>query len=116
MNRLNIVIYRNSAEELDRIFDELLKRLSISNIYVDYDRLLLSVKDGLLYPVYIDGRTGPCEKLAGIRPDFYNTDDKEMLWFLKQGASKVNGVKLDDVLDVLKIVDILKIQENEKDD
>lgn len=69
------------------------------------------ISKGLLHPVYIDGRTGPCERLAGLRPDFYNVDDGGIERFLEQGASKVNGIKLDNVRSVLKIIDILKIPE-----
>jgi hypothetical protein len=105
---MNIVIHRYSAKELELVLGELCLKLDIPYKYDKYRRLI-SIEAGLLHPVYIDGRIGPCEKLAGLRPDFYNVDDGEIKWFLEQGASKVNGIKLDNVRSVLKIIDILKI-------
>lgn len=35
-------------------------------------------------------------------------------WILEQAACKVNGIKLNNVRSVLKIIDILKIPEEEK--
>lgn len=107
---MHIVIYRYSAEELDRILKELCGRLNVTHEY-DKSRHLISIKKGLLHPVYIEGRCGSYEKLAGLRPDFYNVEDGRIEWILEQGASKVNGIKLRNVCDVLKIIDILKISE-----
>lgn len=105
---MNIVIYRVSAEELEQALEELCLKLDIPYKYNKRGRLI-SIEDGILHPIYINGRTGPCEKLAGLRPDFYNVDDGGIEWLLEQGASKVNGIKLDNVCSVLKIIDILKI-------
>ena len=105
---MNIVIHRVSAEELEQVLGELCLKLDIPYKYNKRGRLI-SIEDGILHPIYINGRTGPCEKLAGLRPDFYNVDDGEIEWFLEQGASKVNGIKLDNVCRVLKIIDILKM-------
>lgn len=58
--------------------------------------------------IYIEGRTGTYEKLAGVRPDFYNAIDEEVLRFLEWGAAKVNGMRLDRLEHVLKIIDIFK--------
>lgn len=113
---MNIVIYRVSAEELERVLEKLCLKLDIPYKY-DKHRRLISIENGILHPVYIDGRTGPCEKLGGLRPDFYNIDDGRdgmMEWMLEQGACKVDGIKLDNVRSVLKIIDILKIPEEEK--
>lgn len=105
---MNIVIHRVSAEELEQVLGELCLKLDIPYKYNKH-RHLISIEEGLFHSVYIEGRCGPCEKLAGLRPDFYNVDDGEIEWFLEQGASKVNGIKLDNVCSVLKIIDILKI-------
>lgn len=110
---INVIVHRYSAKKLDQIFEELCRRLDIPYKY-DKRRHLISIEEGLLHPVYIDGRTGPCEKLAGLRPDFYNVDDGEIEWFLEQGACKVNGIELDNIRSVLKIIDILKIPEGKK--
>ena len=110
---MNIVIHRYSAKKLERIFEELCRRLDIPYKY-DKHRHLISIEEGLFHSVYIEGRCGSRKKLAGLRPDFYNVDDGEIEWFLEQGASKVNGIKLDNVCSVLKIIDILKIPEEEK--
>lgn len=107
---MNIVIHRHSAEEIDMIFKELCWRLNVTHEY-DKSRHLISIKKGLLHPVYIEGRGGSYEKLAGLRPDFYNVEDGRIESILEQGASKVNGIKLRNVCDVLKIIDILKISE-----
>lgn len=107
---INVIAHRYSMKELERIFGDLCLKLDIPYKY-DKRRRLISIEEGLLHPVYIDGRTGPCERLAGLRPDFYNVDDGGIERFLEQGASKVNGIKLDNVRSVLKIIDILKIPE-----
>lgn len=100
---MNIVIYRVNAEELEQILEKICLKLDIPYKYNKYRRLI-SIENG---------RTGPCEKLAGLRPDFYNVDDgiEWALWMLEQGACKVNGIKLNNIRSVLKIIDILKIPE-----
>lgn len=107
---MHIVIYRYSAEELDRIFKELCWRLNVKHEY-DKSRHLISIKQGLLHPVYIEGRCGSYEKLVGLHPDFYNVEDGITECLLEQVASKVNGIKLCNVRDVLKIIDIFRISE-----
>lgn len=107
---MHIVIYRYSAEELDRIFKELCWRLNVKHEY-DKSRHLISIKKGLFHPVYIEGRCGSYEKLVGLHPDFYNVEDGRTECLLEQVASKVNGIKLCNVRDVLKIIDILKTSE-----
>lgn len=116
---MNIVIYRVRAEELEQVLEKICLKLDIPYKYDKYRRLI-SIENGILHPIYIDGRTGPCDKLAGLRPDFYNIDDGRdeiiewAFWILEQAACKVNGIKLNNVRSVLKIIDILKIPEEEK--
>lgn len=110
---INVIVHRYSAKKLEQVLGELSMKLNIPYKYDKYRRLI-SIEEGLFHPVYIDGRTGPCERLAGLRPDFYNVDDEEIKWFLEQGASKVNGIELDNVCSVLKIIDILKIPEGKE--
>lgn len=113
MNSINIVIYRIRREVLNDVFKELRRRLDIKCKY-DKSSCLISMEEGLICPVYIIGKYGDPTRLAGLRPDFYNAENGEINWFLEQAASKLNGVKLDDVRNVLKIVDILKMPEGER--
>lgn len=115
MRKMNIVIviHRRNNKELNHAFSDLCQKLDIPYKW-DKRRNLISLEHGLLHTVYIQGRTGAYEKLAGLRPDFYNGDDERVDYFLEQGACKANGIKLDSMYGVLKIIDIMKISEVEK--
>ena len=108
-----IIIHRRNRKELNHVFSDLCQMLDIPYKW-DKDRYLISLEHGLLHAVYIQGRTGAYENLAGLRPDFYNGVDERVNCFLEQGTCKTNGIKLDYVCSVLKIIDILKISEVEK--
>ena len=110
---INIVIHRIRREVLNDVFKELRRRLDIK-YKNDKRSCLISIEEGLICPVYIIGRYGDYTKLSGLRPDFYNTEDEVAVWYLEQSASKVNGVGFDDIQNVLKIVDILKMPEGER--
>ena len=59
-------------------------------------------------PIVIRGMYGSLSKMEGIRPDFYNCSSLDAEKYLSQRAATVDGVSLRHVIDVIKIIDILK--------
>lgn len=105
---INVIIYSRSVNRLDRILSELRQKLDVPYEYDPYRRIIY-LERGLLHPIHIAGRSGIYENLQGLRVDFYSTDDGRAAYFLADLASKVNGIRLSDIQDVLKIIDILKL-------
>lgn len=75
----------------------------------------IGISDGLIRPVIIIGEYGRWDKLAGLRPDFWIAGDDDCRAMLTLGASKVGGVELNRIEDVLKIVEILRVEEDGND-
>ena len=71
-------------------------------------------KKGLLARVIIDGRSGNPLSMGGLRPDFFNADTEIAENILWQCVSKTGGTRLVYARDVLKIIDILKVDGVEK--
>ena len=69
----------------------------------------IGISDGLIRPVII-GKYGRWDKLAGLRPDFWIAGDDDCRAMLKMSASKIGGVELNRIEDVLKIVEILRVE------
>lgn len=105
---INVIIYSRSVNRLDRILLELRQKLDLPYEYDPYRRMIY-LERGLLHPIHIAGRSGTYENLQGMRVDFYSTDDGRAEYFLAERASKVNGIRLSNIPDVLKIIDILKL-------
>lgn len=84
-----IVIHRQIVTDMYRLYDEVNMELSkrINN------SLLKSGRGSILVgpDIKIEFRTGHKEKLAGFRPDYYNTDAYSADQYLEQSAVKNNG-------------------------
>lgn len=70
----------------------------------------IGISDGLLRPVLIIGKYRRLDRLAGLRPDFWIAGDDDGRSMLKMSASKIGGVELNRIEDVLKIVEILRVE------
>lgn len=107
MKPIVIVIHSLKAERLD---SELSYLSSMIPIRQERRRDAIGISDGLLRPVLIVGKYGCWNKLAGLRPDFWIAEDTDSRTMLSLGATKVRGVELNRIEDVLKIVEILRLE------
>ena len=103
---IKIVVHRISRSELDLILAFLVRKLPPCK-YDTYHRKI-SIEKGLIESVEIDGRSGDYCKMYGLEPDFYNCSSRDAEEYLSQRATTVDGVSLRHVIDVIKIIDILK--------
>lgn len=107
MKPIQIVIHDCSGEELYSKLSYLSSMIPISQ---ERRRDAIGISDGLIRPVIIIGEFGEWSKLAGLRPDFWIAEDTDSRTMLTLGASKVGGVELSRIEDILKIVEILRVE------
>ena len=107
MKPIVIVIHDHSGKEL---YSELSYLSSMIPIRQERRRDAIGISDGLIRPVIIIGKYGRWNKLAGLRPDFWIAGDDYSRTMLTSGATKVGGVELNRIEDVLKIVEILRVE------
>lgn len=108
MKPIVIVIHDLRGEEL---YSKLSCLSSMIPIRQERRRDAIGISDGLIRPVIIIGKYGRWDKLAGLRPDFWITGDDDSRTMLSLGATKVRGVELNRIEDILKIVEILRVEE-----
>ena len=107
MKPILIVIHDSRGEEL---YSELSYLSSMIPIRQERRRDAIGISDGLLRPVLIIGKYGRWDRLAGLRPDFWIAGDDDSRTTLTLAASKVGGVELSRIEDILKIVEILRVE------
>lgn len=107
MKPILIVIHDRRGEEL---YSELSYLSSMIPIRQEWRRDAIGISDGLLRPVLIIGKYGRRDRLAGLKPDFWIARDDDSRAMLALAASKVGGVELKRIEDVLKIVEILRLE------
>lgn len=107
MKPILIVIHDRRGEEL---YSELSYLSSMIPIRQEWRRDAIGISDGLLRPVLIIGKYGRWDRLAGLKPDFWIARDDDSRAMLALAASKVGGVELKRIEDVLKIVEILRLE------
>lgn len=112
MKPIQIVIHDHSGEEL---YSELSYLSSMIPIRQEWRGNAIGISDGLIRPVIIIGKYGRLDRLAGLRPDFWIAGDDYSRTMLASGATKVGGVELNRIEDVLKIVEILRVEEEGND-
>ena len=111
MKPIQIVIHDHSGEEL---YSKLSYLSSMVPIRQERRGNAIGISDGLIRPVIIIiGKYGRWNKLAGLRPDFWIAGDDDCRAMLTLAASKVGGVELNRIEDVLKIVEILRVEGEE---
>lgn len=106
MKPILIVIHDSRGEELSYLS-------SMIPIRQERRRDAIGISDGLLRPVLIVGKYGCWNKLAGLKPDFWIAGDDDSRAMLTLAASKVGGVELKRIEDILKIVEILRVEGEE---
>lgn len=98
----------------DRRMEELYSKLSYLSSMIpirqERRRDAIGISDGLLRPILIIGKYRRLDRLAGLRPDFWIAGDDYSRTILTLGAAKVGGVELNRIEDVLKIVEILRVE------
>lgn len=107
MKPIQIVIHDHSGEEL---YSELSYLSSMIPIRQERRENAIGISDGLIRPVIIIGKYGRWNKLAGLRPDFWIAGDDDCRAMLAASVSKVGGVELSRIEDILKIVEILRVE------
>ena len=112
MKPIQIVIHDRRGKEL---YSELSYLSRMIPIRQERRRDTIGISDGLIRPVIIIGKYGCWDKLAGLRPDFWIAGDDDCRAMLTLGASNVGGVELNRIEDVLKIVEILRVEEDGND-
>ena len=107
MKTIQIVVHDCWAEEL---YSKLSCLSSMIPIRQERRRDVIEISDGLICPVLIIGKYRRLDRLAGLRPDFWIAGDDYSRTMLTSGATKVGGVELNRIEDVLKIVEILRVE------
>ena len=106
--RIVILIHQTFQTDLEITFrmlgEELVKKYN-TGIAIGKRSILIN-KDITHRQIDIIGRCGDVRRCSGLRPDFWYSDRKDT-HLIGQGSELVNGIELDSVKRVLKIVDIL---------
>ena len=108
MKPIQIVVHDCWAEEF---YSKLSCLSSMIPIRQERRRDVIEISDGLICPVLIIGKYGSWNRLAGLRPDFWIAGDDDCRAMLTMSAAKVGGVELNRIEDVLKIVEILRVED-----
>ena len=108
MKTIQIVVHDCWVEEL---YSKLSCLSSMIPIRQERRRDVIEISDGLICPVLIIGKYGSWNRLAGLRPDFWIAGDDDCRAMLTMSAAKVGGVELNRIEDVLKIVEILRVED-----
>lgn len=97
-----IIIHRTSVVEAQKIFEYFAGLLSNeinSDIEINQRWRTIGVNGNR-----IDFRCGDMERMAGSRPDYYNTDSESVAFFLQLMADKVNGKEIKDISEIINII------------
>jgi len=97
-----IVMHRTEALDAQKVFEylaELLPTEINSIIEINKNWFTIGVENNR-----IDFRCGDITKMAGLRPDYYNTDSETVSHFLQLMADKVNGKEIKDISEIVNII------------
>ena len=97
-----IIIHRSECSEMQKVFDYMVKSLPNeidSDIEINQKWRTIGVEGNR-----IDFRCGDYSKMAGTRPDYYNTDSEAVAYFLQLMADKVNGKEIKDISEIINII------------
>lgn len=85
---MEIVVFRTFKSDMMKIFEEFINIIRKKNldIIIDRKRDLIFLKDNR-----ISFWCGNYNKVVGIRPNYYNTDNPNASKFISYSAEKVNG-------------------------
>lgn len=102
---LHFIIHKEKVDDIKEcsayIIDELINAFPGIRIGRFYNNTYITVGCS----IFIDFRCGtdPC-KLAGIRPDFYYSDNDNVAEMIEQGACKVGGKRFTNIDSVIAII------------
>lgn len=100
-----ILVHRRSEKLLKQEIKYLRGEFIRRNIgFIDYDYMLEVSKLNAKIVFF----AGDLIRTAGIRPDYFDTDDTEAYYFIRQSAVKVNGIQISNIRDIVNI--ILRLQ------
>lgn len=112
-NDILIIIYRYKHKDMFETMHDLIEYLPDirNNMSVDEHRAVIDICDH----IRVLFRCGDVYKMAGIRPNYYETWSLEADEFLAQSAAKCRGKKLDSLKDVAYVIK-KEIKEKEVND
>ena len=112
-NDILIIIYRDKHEDMHEAMHNLINYLPDirKSISVDEHRAVIDICNH----IRVLFRCGDVYKMAGIRPNYYETWSLEADEFLAQSAAKCCGEKLDSLKDIAYVIQ-KEIKEKEFDD
>ena len=103
-----IIIHRTESSEIQKIFEHLSESLKdeiTSDIKInDHWRTININNNGARPDARIDFYCGEASKMAGTRPNYYNTDSESVACFLQLTADKVNGKEIKDISVLMSII------------
>ena len=97
-----IVVHRTDVFEIQEIFGEIVASLLSSDILSPNTKVTRSTID--IGDIRIDFRCSDMFKMAGLRPDYFNTDSEEVAHFLQLMADKVNGKEIKDISEIINMI------------
>lgn len=98
------IVHTTTKEDMVKAFEQVhddLSWLFPGEVNRHYDNTLITMKNGI--NISFRCGTNP-DKLAGLWPNYYYTDNDEVADMLVQGACKVNGKRLDRLDYIAQIV------------
>ena len=100
---MDIIVYRHHKEDAIKDASNLVEKLKA---VVAPNNLIVMLSGTTIYAndIRIDFRSGRIYNLAGLRPDYYETDLYDASEFLAQSAVKCGGKELSGLDDILTIV------------
>lgn len=101
-NDILIIIYRDNYEDMFRAMNELMNYLVDlkDSMSIDKHRAVIDICNH----IRVSFRCGDVYKMAGIRPNYYETWSLEADEFLAQSAAKCCGKKLDSLQDIARVI------------
>jgi len=101
-NDILIIIHRDKCKDVLEAMYDLINYLPDirKNMYVDKHRAVIDICNH----IRVSFRCGDVYKMAGIRPNYYETRSLEADEFLAQSAAKCCGKKLDSLQDIARVI------------
>ena len=100
---MNVIVYRHHKEDAIKDARNLVEKIGAvvapNNLRVMNSGLTIYAND-----IRIDFRFGSIDHLAGLRPDYYETDLYDASEFLAQSTAKCGGKELSSLDDIVVIV------------
>jgi hypothetical protein len=97
-----IIIHRTECSEIRKIYEYLVETLPNEvNSVIEVNKKWITVG---VENTRIDFYCGDYSRMAGIRPDYYNTDNETVAYFLQMMADRVNGKEIKDISELINII------------